>query len=572
MIFYIFCIASLFVRNIFGVDLEDEPYRVSSVFQVIQGNIPLMSIWDGHTGYFLMVPFGIIYKWFVPSLDGVILFFRWISFSISIIMVIVDIKIISNKYNDKNAWIFLLPACFLSPVLSITYNTASSLLLCTVCCLLYSDDSKEKNKIRYFIIGILMGLVCLNYPTFSLIAIFLLFYIFIKNRDSVSKTVYYLLGVAIVGILFFVWIFLNGSFQEFLVATDHIINGPHSIHRGPINFDFLYRTFIVGGGLFFKRKYFLIIALYLIVLLIINKYVKEKNREIYSIYAFIIFCIASFFPNRIGYGYSIFGIAFSFCAMMFIVDRKFIQKHAIFYIIVVLFVLIYSFTSDNKNVMLGITSCGHIISFTIILTLYERIRALKCDEINNLLLKNKKSLIIAILVLSLLGIGHSYGFIYNDSGILSLNSKITKGVFSGQYTTSNRANYVENMEEFVNININSIANINEKKLSVVTLEPMVYLMSDAEIYTPWTFDVQYLFKGYFSSKPLVDYYKQYKEYPQILFATNKNNPDFYNNSKYEINNLINEKYILLKKEQLADDVIGWIWILKDDSQYMKGNK
>ena len=48
----------MFVARIqFGIDLEDEAYQVSSYYQIWQGKIPLMSIWDGHTGYFLLAPF-----------------------------------------------------------------------------------------------------------------------------------------------------------------------------------------------------------------------------------------------------------------------------------------------------------------------------------------------------------------------------------------------------------------------------------------------------------------------------------------------------------------------------------
>lgn len=563
-VFYFCCIVGLYVRNCFGIDIEDEPYHVASVFHVLQGGIPLMSIWDGHTGFFLMAPFGILYKWLVPALDGVVLYFREIGLTISLIISAFNIRLIGKKYNDKNAWMLLLPVCLLSPTLKLSYNSASSLLLCTVCCLLYTEDSAKNYKLRYFVTGILAGLACLNYPTFSLIAIFLAIYIFFRSRDSfrLTKTIFYALGVAVVGALFFAWIFSQGSILEFLAAINAVLHAPHTAFRGPINLYFLYRTFVVGGGKFFARSYSLIIIAYFVSLWIINRSAKEPKRELYTVCAFAVFCVASILPNRTGYGYAIFGIALGFAAMMFTVDKSFICKHGIFYAVIVQFVLIYSFTSDNKNVMLGVSACSRIIAFTIVLTLYERaIEYIRHEPDHSRHITHTKVYALLMILLSLVGMAHSYGSISGDSSIFRLNTRVSAGVFSGQWTTEEKADYLDCMETFVDETVNTIPKIETRKFAVVTLEPMAYLMTNARIYTPWTFDSEYLFKGFYSAKPIMDYYKQYGEYPQILFATNKHNQDFYENSKYEVNNLIHEKYHLIESRELNEDVTAWVWVL-----------
>ena len=63
----------------FGIDLEDEAYWVATYVQLWQGGAPLMSIWDGHTGFFLMMPFFFLYHAVVPPLDGIVLFSRVVS-------------------------------------------------------------------------------------------------------------------------------------------------------------------------------------------------------------------------------------------------------------------------------------------------------------------------------------------------------------------------------------------------------------------------------------------------------------------------------------------------------------
>ena len=97
---------------------------------------------------------------------------------------------------------------------------------------------------------------------------------------------------------------------------------------------------------------------------------------------------------------------------------------------------------------------------------------------------------------------------------------------------------------------------------MVTLEPSVYLMSDAEMDTPWTFDAQYLFKGFYDADPLLDYFQQYKELPDVLIGTGRTNEDLLTNPKYEIAGFISEYYILADAEHVADTDL-WAWRLKE---------
>ena len=87
---------------------------------------------------------------------------------------------------------------------------------------------------------------------------------------------------------------------------------------------------------------------------------------------------------------------------------------------------------------------------------------------------------------------------------------------------------------------------------------MIYLMTDAEMFAPWTFDVQYLFKGFYEDDPLVDYFEQYQQYPDILIGTDKHNPDLMENPDYEIIGFIDENYTLVGTENI-DGVNVYAW-------------
>ena len=112
------------------------------------------------------------------------------------------------------------------------------------------------------------------------------------------------------------------------------------------------------------------------------------------------------------------------------------------------------------------------------------------------------------------------------------------------------------MQDFVRANISD-----DDKLCVITLEPSIYSFSDAEIYAPWTFDVQYYWAGFRSSKPLLDYFDFYHQYPTVLAAHNRVNRDFYDNPEYEIHNFIREHYELSASKIIAGITV-YIWRLK----------
>lgn len=561
--FYGICILLLLFREFFGIDIEDEVYHVSSIFQVLQGKIPLMSIWDGHTGFFLLSVFGALYKIIVPNLDGVVLYFRIIGLLIALLSTFLLCKILNKKYNDKNLFVYIIPMILISPILKISYNSASTILLCIICALLYTSINKTKEILRYLIIGVLSGIMCLNYPTFSIIAIFLAGYILWKNKKfKLERFLSYAGGVAIVGISFFIWIFANGSLNEFFTAIQAVTHAPHTEYRGPLNADFFYRTYIVSIIKFFvRKKYIVVLITYIISLFVLSRKVSDKNKEKTFFIAYAIYCLISTIANASGYGYFIFGISIGFLILMTFLNKKikYLKKYAIFFIIELLYILIYSLTSDNKNVLLGVSATSTFIAMTICIMLYEYICILK-EKTGE---ENKWHYILVIFALIISGLTYTFINVYGDSSFIKnkLNSQVSTGVHKWQFTTNERKEYLEGLEEFVDKNIKE-----DEKVCVATLEPMVYIMTPAEIYTPWTFDAQYLFKGFFSAKPLLDYFEKYNQLPDYIFATDYHNKDFYMNEKYEINTLIKEKYEL-KDSQNIGETNAWIWKLKEGENY-----
>ena len=208
--------------------------------------------------------------------------------------------------------------------------------------------------------------------------------------------------------------------------------------------------------------------------------------------------------------------------------NKLWKKYKVFFIIFILSILTYSFTSDNKNIMVVFETIGPSVFFLI--SFLSEIEYSKSSRFFG---------IIVAILLSFSGLIHSYTYVYRDEPVTQLTERVEYGIYKGLYTTPERKRFVEEMENVLTDYI-----MPSEKICAVTRVPMVYLMSKAKTCVPQTWDAQFLARGYTSSSPLLEYFQAMGEIPDILIATDMDVPDFYNNSKYEIHEFIEEKYEL----------------------------
>jgi len=135
---------------------------------------------------------------------------------------------------------------------------------------------------------------------------------------------------------------------------------------------------------------------------------------------------------------------------------------------------------------------------------------------------------------------------------VSLDTRVPSGVYKGLYTTKERSAFVQQLEQFVSGNTNA-----DETLLVVTREPMVYVMSEAKICSPQTWDSQFLSRGNTSAEPILSYFRQTERtFPDIIIATNSAPTDFFENDAYEIKHFIDEKYSLQQTKEINETQIA----------------
>lgn len=541
---------SMFIFRIFlSVELTDEVHGIASIYHIVQGKVPFMTSWDYHTGWCLQVFLFKIFRYFSQDLEGIVLFFRICYGFFSLIIVIIASLLIYSKYKKISTILFIFPLLFWIPfsIGQISYITFPVHILILVTTLLYTATKEIVERIRYLAIGILMGLVCITYPTLAVMAALFIFWIlFFGNKKVRVKNIFwYVFGGVLVGEIFCFWIFSQGSFSLFIQALNGMFSSPHEKTKGIINTEFIIRTFKIPFKTYFLRKFTGIIFAYFPLTIYIHKRVK-KGKTIWNTLYFILFQIVNIYFNYLNLGFLAFGIFLGIIPIMIDLRKEKRNYLSIYFIVLFFFCLTYSFTSDNKNVFVSFEAAGSLIILIVGLVFYEYSFT-----------GYKFTGIAVSLLLCFTGLLHSYTYVYRDEPIKQLTEQVTQGIYKGLYTTEDRKQFVENLEQLLTEQISK-----KDKICTATRIPAVYLMAKAQICAPQTWDAQFLSRGYTSASPLLDYFQAINDMPDVFIASTMDISDFFANPKYEINAFIDQYYELVCERQIQEVTI-YLWRRKE---------
>lgn len=546
--FFIAIIFSLLLyRATLSVEITDEVYGISSILGIVQGQRPLYTSWF-HTGWCLIAP---IYNLFIAlnkgSTEEIVLFSR-ISYLILTMIVTSFIAIRLAKAN-KNICYLALSCCItyvFASVFLLGYNQLTVLILLLVAYCLEILWHKREQSYLWLIPGISMGLACINYPTLSAMTVIMaIVIVFFSEALGLKKSLWFSLGVIIVGGIFALWILSETSLEQILTAVDGMLQSPHEKLKG----NFLLFTIKAFLNPIKSPKILATVLFFLLSSFFAHKRAINNKLNIHFI-IYIIFTILNcslliYMPVSESIN-DLFAFIFWIITISWLLLDKLIssKKYMSYLVIQFCFALTYALTSANITFFRGFAVSSIMTSFLAIRVLIESSKG------KNQLLTT----LLALLVIATPGLLHVYKFVYRDEPVIQLNTKVERGIYKGLYTTSDRRDFVLQMEDIM-----SNYTTSNDSLCVVTVEPMLYIMSKAKITTPHTWDPQFLGYGFTSAEPILSYFKKLNlEYPSVLVATNTEIKDFFENDKYEIKKFIKGNYnILLFKEILGAKIALW---------------
>lgn len=489
----------VYYNLVHGIGYGDAVYPISLCHNIINGNMPLVDSWTCYPGFIFLAPIIYIYKFVNKGYEGIVLFYKIVYYVLIILNICVFYKLINLKSKDNkliNLSISVLINSFVFISwggLSYSYIFIIINMYCTFIVYVYNDI--YINKITLSIIfAILMFVMTMFYPTAFIIAIAWTLIVYIKNFNSNDK---------------------------FLIVNSYIFTG--------VILSIMYLLFL----LFYARGYQPIFkSIYSIFNLPHNKWKVDISISIvnnfrsywkYIIILLIVFCVLVIIGNR------------------FNKNNKPIVMDSYYFIYMFLILsFVYYYSSDQQNFILTILMTFSFFSAFCLLFINDNICFLRYISV---------ILCFIIIPFYIWFVAPKY---LGSTPNYKNDTYIDYGIYKGLYTNKDDYKFITNIEK----DLKDYFENNKSEICEVTVFPATYLMTDAKVIAPDTWDSMELHVANIDSwvierniqipipdYPLTDYFAYIMKKPKYIVSVDYYVRDFKNNTgKYEINNFLNEYY------------------------------
>ena len=306
-----------------------------------------------------------------PEFEGIVLFFRIVYLLFTVVCAGIISWMLYRKEQNPWIWYFVFPAiCFVpTSIFQISYNSLTVYLLMLAAVILITSEAGKTEWVRYLCLGILMGIGCINYPTLAALAVGLTVWIGIKNKNGYwkSKTVFYIVGGSMTALVFFWWIFSDGDMTLFVQALKGMFTSPHEKTKGTIDGQYLLQTFFEPLKEFFLSGFGICSLIYLAVQFVFDVCL---HRRFWNWVFLCLFLMMNAWSNKGTYGYVVLGILIAYSYLL-LTDRRLWRQSKELLGILLGYILTYSFTSDNRNVMAAFEVAGPLICLCAGVILWE---------------------------------------------------------------------------------------------------------------------------------------------------------------------------------------------------------
>lgn len=264
------CIKSIFTDFAF-----DNSYMVAMSYRHLSGDRMFIDMWEPHqTSAFLADGFMFIYRLFVPSLTGVVLFLQIVGTLLWIPTAVVATRIL-GRYTDRlvSCLIFVFFTVYKvkqSPFL----DYAGQLILFSVWVFIFLARYLESRRLRYPVLaGVFTFLEVIAYPSavFAVIPA-LAFLLAIQDMNKRKSVLCYILGGAVPSLLYAGYFIIKIGLNRLLETAGYIFGADS--HSSTPQYGPYWREMIIALS---------VLAVSIILALIIGTLVKRKtNISIYS--------------------------------------------------------------------------------------------------------------------------------------------------------------------------------------------------------------------------------------------------------------------------------------------------
>lgn len=536
---------AMLARCFFGTELTDEVYAISDALAAMDGNLPFAyntSILAGQA----LVPmlFYKVYAWFVPGLEGIVLYSRLSFVVFKLVILWVIYCLLKPDFSRKHRLLIvgtMIPFMG-SQMQNFSYNTVAAFLTLLTSVLLYcaNRDSGWKQYGKLLISGFLTAIAVFAHPARA-VAVFAFLLLIWLNSDAGSRirnAMLYCAGGVIGIFVVMVPIGIAAGFdrllyglETFLFCTQRLSEeNTYSlaarmtsvIAEGKKNWaGLLIGT--IGGTYAFgwlskkmgkpadrKNLWFLSLGLVLILEFLYASYFFKQGLIIAA--AFVM-CVC-FFRRKNAPDWYIALPAVAHTLFLLLTTNASYLDRFLYMIPLVMVLLGIMFQSESKAVM----RVGAVLAIVFIM----------------------KSCV------------WDYTFVYRDNPVPELKTKVSEGVYKGLYTTESRAKDLPELEKYLNGNISL-----EESVSFRDNVPVAYMLRNKNIWDIRTWDEMQWNHNCNDPTSMYRYYQNRGGIPDVIayvkFDYGKETWSIdHSEEEFQFNAFVNRYYELESDEQVNE--------------------
>lgn len=485
----------MFYHLIHFIGYGDDIYPISLCHSIINGNMPFVNSWSSYPGFVILSPLVLLYKTINNGYTGVVFYYKCIYFIVVLFNIFIMYHIFCLKYKDNRLLNFI-SAVLINQSIYLAWSSLS-----------------------YSYIFVLINI----YATIM----FCFYDCFIMDKIRIS-------------VLSAVLMFTMSMFYP----TSSIIALLYSFTFYIKNKDVKYSIVYVLTG-------FLLVIVYVLSILFFGGNIDSITKTIIELLALphnqwkmgIIESIILNFHNYNKYIIFMLIAVFIMTLLAYICsknNKKMVSILPNYCLVAFVWCFIVCYVSSiQQNYILTILMVQPLLCLYLIIQIYENMSQIKKIMYLLLIVFPFYTLIISPKI-------------FNSISPLKQTKRIDQGIYNMLYTDNDNYNFVINLEK----DIQSYFLNNKPSLYEVTVFPAIYLMADAKVCAPDTWDTMQLdvsnieswkntrnIRFPISSSPVINYFNYFNVKPEYITMVDYYVKDFISsNGKYEIKDFINHNY------------------------------
>lgn len=499
---FLIAIGFLVFRIQRGVDLTDESWYVADPYLVAKGHIPYLNNWTQTPGFsFPLAILFSIYSAFFGT-EGIVLFSRCLYLVWLLLVALLTIVIVRKKAGDTIPVVWYLPLLLTTySLFDVDYNSIGIVYFPLILALLYFAWEKEgKDAFR---IGILSGLIAartiIGTPTIMLPCAVLVAALLIKKRKHLLLG--FMAGGLAAAVIVVGWVCIRGGVGKFIYGFYALIKDLtyfkiQSRHGLKADIEYLAK---------YMRPAFIYFGIVLLLRIPVIPKATASRLIRLAAWAFLLYGLGRTLYEVARYDVSFKDIQrlvkyswFESFGLALMPEKE--NREPQFFFAAILYVLVYLFSSYSNVYGFGSREYWLIMPAAIsYISAYRMVSYCICFRITLL-----AGLAMFFLVQRLL----SYNYVYRDSPIKTLTTKVDAGIWKGCYTTESRAKDVVGLESY----IRSVTD-EEDEVFFQDWVSFAYLMNRGKACTPSALDPCTYTYGTNYPEILYDYYYSEEKVP-----------------------------------------------------------